>query len=39
MGLEASSGSAVSKCSRDGRTALLSGLPPSRAGVGEYAPK
>lgn len=39
MGVEAPSGSAVSEYSRDGRTALLSGLAPSRAGVGEYAPK
>lgn len=38
-GFGASSGSAVCKCSRDGKTALLSVLAPSRAGVGEYAPK
>lgn len=39
MGLEAPSGSAVSKCSRDAKTALLSVLAPSRVGVGEYALK
>lgn len=39
MGLVVSRGPAVSKCSRDAKTALLSMLAPSRAGAGECALK